>query len=280
MRDYLCGSAEPDTGAVLHTVARGGTATVYAVVDPQSGERFAIKMLTEPGPSVVRLIREYRALTRIDHPNIVRVYELGHSEQGLPFVVMELVEGVAAQVRVKRTGTPGSPRRTAEATRIAYEIALALDHVHARAMVHRDLKSSNVVVRSDGCAKLLDFGTVLRMNARGPPPPTHDFVGTFAYASPEQITGEAVDARSDLYSLGVLLFRMLCGRLPFDVEDPHELAQSHLGTPPPDPAVLVPVLPRSLADLVLVLLQKHPADRPQDASSVADRLASLLPGGG
>ena len=265
---------------MLHTVARGGTATVYAVVDPQSGERFAIKMLTEPGPSVVRLIQEYRALTRIDHPNIVRVYELGHCTKGLPYVVMELVDGVAAQVRVKRMGPPGAPARTVGAVRIAYEIALALGHLHARGMVHRDLKSSNVVVRSDGCAKLLDFGTVMLVNAPEAHVPTNEFVGTFAYASPEQITGEAVDARSDLYSLGVLLFRMLCGRLPFDVEDPHELAQSHLGSPPPDPAVLVPVLPRSLADLVLMLLQKHPADRPQDASSVADRLASLLAGGG
>ncbi len=257
---------------VLRTLARGGMATVYAVVDPDTGERLAIKLLTQPGASIPRLLQEYRALARIDHPNIVKVFRFGATSAGMPYVVMEFLDGVPAQVRVKATGRPGEPGRTADAARIARDVALALGHLHARGIVHRDLKSSNVQVLSDGTTKLLDFGTARLLDAYDPITQLGEFVGTFAYASPEQLTGGAVDARSDLYSLGVLLFRMLCGRRPFEGDDPHELARNHLDTAPPDPAVLVPSLPRPLADLVLHLLEKLPADRPQDARTVADAL--------
>lgn len=258
---------------VVRTLARGGMATVYAVVDPRSGERFAIKLLTQPGASVPRLLQEYRALTRIDHPNIVRVYQLGSTDAGIPFVVMEMLDGVPAQVRVKAIGRPGERVRTAEAVRIARDVALALGHLHARGIVHRDLKSSNVMVQADGEAKLLDFGTARLIDAYDPITQLGEFVGTFAYASPEQLTGGAVDARSDLYSLGVLLFRMLCGRRPFEGDNAHDLARNHLDTAPPDPGVLVPGLPRELADAVLQLLQKLPANRQQDARTVAEQLA-------
>ena len=261
---------------VLRTIARGGMATVYAVADPDSGERFAIKLLTQPGASVPRLMQEYRALARIHHPNIVRVYRFGTNDDGLPFVVMELLDGVQAQVRVKATGRPGEAVHTAEAARIARDVALALGHLHARGIVHRDLKSSNVLVLQDGTTRLLDFGTARLVDAYDPITQLGEFVGTFAYASPEQITGGAVDARSDLYSLGVLLFRMLCGRRPFEGDNPHELARAHLDTLPPDPGVLVPSLPRPLADLAMRLLAKLPADRPLDARTVADALAPFV----
>lgn len=257
---------------VLRTLARGGMSTVYAVVDPDSGERFAIKLLTQPGASVPRLLQEYRALSKIDHPNIVRVYRFGATDEGLPFVLMELLDGVAAQVRVKAAGRPGEAKRTAEAARIAREVALALGHLHARGIVHRDLKSSNVLVLPDGSTRLLDFGTARLVDAYDPITQVGEFVGTFAYASPEQLTGELVGPRADLYSLGVLLFRMLCGRRPFESDNPQELARSHLGAAPPDPGVLVPGLPRPLAALVLQLLAKQPADRPADGRSVADAL--------
>ncbi len=261
---------------VLRTLARGGMATVYAVADPESGERFAVKLLTQPGASSARLMQEYRALSRIDHPNIVRVYRFGTTPEGLPFVLMELLDGVPAQVRVKATGRPGEPARTAEAARIAMQVAVALGHLHARGIVHRDLKSSNVIVIPGGGVKLLDFGTARLVDAWEPITQLGEFVGTFAYASPEQLTGGAVDPRSDLYSLGVLLFRMLCGRRPFEGDDPHELARLHLDQRPPDPQVLVPGLDGELSALVLRLLAKLPADRPGDARRVAEQLVAFV----
>ncbi len=265
---------------VLRTLARGGMATVYAVADPESGESFAIKLLTQPGASQARLVQEYRALARIDHPNIVRVFRYGSTPEGQAYVLMELLDGVAAQVRAKATGRPGEPARTAEAARIAMHVAVALGHLHARGIVHRDLKSSNVVVMPNGTVKLLDFGTARLLDAWEPITQLGEFVGTFAYASPEQLTGGAVDARSDLYSLGVLLFRMLCGRRPFEADNPHELARLHLDQRPPDPQVLVPSLSSELSQLVLRLLAKLPADRPADARRVAEQLATFAADGG
>lgn len=250
-------------------------ATVYAVADPETGESFAVKLLNQPGASVERLLQEYRALARIDHPNIVRVFRYATTDEGLSYVLMELIDGVAAQVRVKATGRPGEPARTAEAARVGMHVAVALGHLHARGIVHRDLKSSNVLISPSGNVKLLDFGTARLTDAYDPITQLGEFVGTFAYASPEQLTGGAVDSRSDLYSLGVLLFRMLCGRRPFEADNPHELARLHLDQAPPDPRVLVPAIPRELAAVVLKLLAKLPADRPHDARRVAEELASF-----
>lgn len=258
---------------VVRAIARGGMASVFEVLDPKTDERFALKLLMQKGLARPRFDREYRALTRLDHPNIVRVYRFGFDEERRPYLTMELLDGVAAQVHAKACGRPGTPRRTAEVARMVAAVAEALDYLHQREIIHRDLKSSNVVVMGDGRIKLLDFGTA-RLGGGQSEEITRngEFVGTFAYASPEQLQGKPVDHRADIYSLGVLFYRLLTGKRPFEADSPHALALLHLEQDPQPPLELAPGLPIELNDLCLQMLAKSPELRPSSAREVALRL--------
>ncbi len=254
---------------VLRPLAQGGMAAVFEVQDPTTKEHVALKLLTHRGLAMPRFAREFRALTRLDHPNIVRVYRYG-SHEGSPFLTMELLDGQPVQAYAKSVGRPGRPRRTREVLRITALVADALSYLHARGIVHRDLKSANVLVLRDGRLKVLDFGTAHIATAGEVITRAGEFVGTFAYASPEQITGGAVDARSDLYSLGALLYRLCTGRRVFEADTPHGLARKHIDEVPRPPRELVSALPQPVEDLILRMLAKDPADRPQSASEVAN----------
>lgn len=260
---------------VLREVARGGMASVFEVVDPLDGGRLALKLLHQRGAAQLRFVREYEALTRLDHPNILRVFRFGQAEGQGPYLTMELLDGAAAQVYAKSLGRPGAAERSRAVLRVVSEVAVALQHLHERGLVHRDLKSSNVLVMADGRVKLLDFGTARPLDPTESITQSGEFVGTFAYASPEQLRGEAVDARADLYALGVLAYRLLTGRRPFEAESPAALARLHLDTPPRPPSELVPGIPPEVEALVLSMLQKAPADRPASAASVIERLAAI-----
>lgn len=256
---------------VVRPLAQGGMAAVFEVEDPSTHEHLALKLLTHRGVAMPRFSREYKALTRLDHPNIVRVYAYG-AHEGLPFVTMELLDGVPVQVYAKSCGRPGDPHRVAEAVRIVAAIADALDYLHSRGIVHRDLKSANVLVLADGRVKLLDFGTARLAGAVEQITRAGEFVGTFAYAAPEQIRGDEVDHRSDIYSLGVLFYRLCTGRLLFEAPTPQELARMHLEKVPIRPRVLVPGLSQPIEDLILAMVAKDPADRPATARAVVERL--------
>ncbi len=253
-------------------------AIVYEVTDPESTRPLAAKVLLARGAGAARFGREYRALTRIDHPNVVRVFRYGLNDAGLPYLVMELLRGESAQAYVKHLGRPGDPVRTAEAIRVASCVAEALDCLHARGIVHRDLKSSNIVVLPGGGVKLLDFGTARMEDQRDALTEPGEFVGTFHYASPEQLTGAALDGRSDLYALGVLLFRMLTGRRPFDGDDPVTLARQHLEGEPASVASLARGVPPAVVELVARLLAKSPGARPSRAAEVVEFLLPFLVG--
>ncbi len=262
---------------VLRPIARGGMGAVFEAEDPANGERVAVKLLTHRGLARPRFAREYKALTRLDHKNIVRVYRYGMHE-GNPYLSMEFLDGDPVQVHVHRQGPPGDATRGEEVVRVGVNVSRALAYLHERGIVHRDLKSSNIMVLPEGQVKLLDFGTARQMQGEEEITRRGEFVGTFAYASPEQITGESVDAKSDLYSLGVLLYRLSTGRRPFKADSPHELARMHVERRPVPPRKLVPMLPEALDQLILRLLEKDPADRPESATVVAEFLASQLVG--
>ncbi len=262
---------------VIRVLAQGGMSVVYEVSDPETGRVLAAKVLTDQGQGIPRFGREYRALASLDHPNVVRVFHYGRTDEGQPFLVMERVYGVPAQVRVKSLGRPGDPARTAEAARITSRVAQALDYLHPRGIVHRDLKSSNVLVLGDGQVKVLDFGTARLLNTTEELTDPGEFVGTFHYASPEQLTGQEVTGRSDLYALGELFYRMLTGRRPFESDDPPTLARMHLDVVPEPPRTLLAAIPQPLSALTMGLLAKRPGDRPESAARVIDALRSHLP---
>jgi serine/threonine protein kinase/tetratricopeptide (TPR) repeat protein len=258
---------------VLHSIARGGTGHVMEVEDPATGEHLALKLLMHTGASLPRFYREYDAMIRLNHPNIIRVFHFGLHE-GLPWQTMELVTGTPVQAYIMRKGRPGDPNRLDEVVRLGHDIAGALHHIHRRGLVHRDLKSANLLVLPDGRIKLIDFGSVRvldgeRLTREG------DFVGTFAYASPEQLVAAPVDGRSDLYSLGVLLYRLCTGRRPFEHTDPIALARMHLRDQAIPPRELFPTITVELSDLVMSLLAKRRDQRPPSGKAVARRLEEI-----
>ncbi|MEZ4239173.1 MAG: protein kinase [Myxococcota bacterium] len=259
---------------LLRPIATGGTAEVYEVQDGASGERLALKLLVGPDTSTRRFDREYEAMTRLNHPSIVRVYHYGFFAKQ-PWFTMELLRGVPAQSHAKRMGRPGTDDRTREVLRIGYHVSKALQYIHERKIVHRDLKSANVLVLPDDRVKLLDFGAASLLDALDKVTLEGEFVGTFAYASPEHLSGRPLDGRSDLYSLGVLMFRLATGHRPFESELVEDLVRMHLHETPPDPRLLIPSLPEGLSELIVSLLAKAPADRPATAEHVAQRLEQL-----
>jgi tetratricopeptide (TPR) repeat protein len=261
---------------VLRPIARGGMAEVYEVVDPFSGEHLALKLLQQTGGALPRFDREYEAMIRLNHPNIVRVYHYGLHD-GKPWLTMELLEGQQVQAYAKKCGKPGTPTRMAEVLRVAHDLALALDHIHRRGLVHRDLKSANVLVLNDGRVKLLDFGTARLQNAAEAITREGEFLGTYAYASPEQVQALTVDHRADLYAFGVLLYRLTTGKMPFESEDAHQLARLQVRARPRPPSELTQLDPR-LEALILTLLEKDPDRRPASGAAVADALAAVASG--
>ena len=258
---------------VLRPMGSGGMAHVYAVEDPATGRNRAVKLLTRRGMAWTRFEREYRALARMDHPNIVRVFRFGVTDKRQPYLVMELLEGLPIQEWASGFGEVGDPERVEATVRALAGVADALEYLHRRGFIHRDLKSNNVLVLPDGTAKLLDFGAT-----RGVGPDASsitrfgEFVGTYTYASPEQIDGDEQDARSDVYSLGVLAYRVLCGRPPFEADSILAITRMHFEQAPDPPHERVPSLPLPISGLVLEMLAKQPRERVQSAGEVADRL--------
>jgi serine/threonine-protein kinase len=256
-------------------IGRGGMGVVYRGMDVRLERPVAIKVLPEPLAEVAdireRFLREARTAAKLSHQNIVPIYRADEL-RGVVFIVMAYVEGESLAERLAKGGA--LPAR--ELVPILRDVASALDHAHAHGVVHRDVKPENILLeRSSGRALVTDFG-IARLAEAKPLTATGQVLGTVHYMSPEQISGESVDGRSDLYSLGVVAFRALTGRLPFDNETASAVLVAHVVKPAPLVRDVMPGAPLALAEVIDHCLAKDPAARSAAGAPIAPLFDALL----
>jgi serine/threonine-protein kinase len=257
-------------------IGRGGMGTVYEATDLILGRRVAVKILpalvADRDPAnVARFEREARAAAGVNHPAVVAVYDAGaDSDATTRFIVMELVDGRSLETIIRDEG----PLHERRAAAIAARVADALAAAHARDLVHRDIKPANVMVASDGAVKVLDFGIARAADATGLTQ-SSSVLGTAAYMAPEQANGGPIDQRSDIYSLGCVLYAMLSGGPPFTGDGVAAILSQHTHAEPPAPGGGNGHVSPALSALVLRMLAKPPRDRPQSAAAVRDELLAL-----
>ena len=259
---------------IMRKLGSGGMADVYLAEDEELGRRVAIKILNEKYATddqfIERFRREAKNAAGLSHPNIVSIYDRGEAE-GTYYIAMEYLDGRSLKELVVARGPLPIPDAIA-ATR---QVLTALRFAHRKGVVHRDIKPHNVMADADGRLKVTDFGIaragVSQMTEAG------SIIGTAQYLSPEQARGAPVDQRSDLYSMGVVLYEMLTGQVPFTGESPVEIAMKHLSDTPRPPSLLRPDIPPDLDMVVLRALAKNPEDRFQTAEEMdveLDRVAA------
>lgn len=258
-------------------LGEGGRKRVWLAHDGRLDREVALAVIKTEGldeAGLVRVRREAQAMGRLgDHPNVVTVYDIGE-EDGRTFIVSQYMSGGSVADLLKRA--EGHRLPVEDVVRIGVEICRALEHAHTRGIVHRDLKPGNVWLGEDGSAKLGDFGLAVALD-RSRLTMEGMMVGTVAYMPPEQALGRDVDARSDLYALGAMLYEMTTGRPPFLGDDAVAVISQHINMAPVAPSWHNPQVPRPLEDLILRLLAKDPAKRPGGAAEVREALSAITP---
>jgi hypothetical protein len=259
---------------LLELVGSGGMSSVWRSHDRLLDRTVAIKVLHEQFASdeeyVERFRREARSVAQLSHPNIVTVIDRGE-DQSRQFIVFEFVEGENLKQLIRRTG----PLPVRDAVQMALQMARALSFAHGRGLVHRDVKPQNVLLNDDGQAKMTDFGIARSVDVQGVTI-TGTVLGTSEYISPEQARGEQVNALSDVYSLGVVLYELLTGSVPFRGENFVAIALKHVHEPAPDVLELRPETPPRVAMAVERAMAKNPADRFQSMGELCSELEASL----
>jgi serine/threonine protein kinase len=253
---------------ITRLLGKGGMGRVYLAVHPEIGSRVAIKVLSDEwadAPDVLeRFFAEARTVNLISHDNIIKVLDLDRTPAGRPYIVMEFVEGKTLREVIALGGSP-----LGGVAHVMTEVLLALEAAHRAGVVHRDLKPDNVMVTASGHAKVLDFGIAKLATDRSLRTRTGAAVGTPPYMAPEQILGEPIDGRTDLYAAGVMLYELATGKRPFDGATDFQIMQAHLNIAPPAPRSLRAELPEALEAVILQALAKRPADRFHSARAMA-----------
>lgn len=276
--DPLIGLLVDERYRVTRRLARGGMATVYVAQDERLDRPVALKVmhphLADSDAFVERFRREARAAARIVHPGVVSVFDQG-VVTGQGFLVMELIDGTNLRQLLRAQGAFTIP----QALRYTTDTLEALRAAHRVGVIHRDIKPENILVPSDGPAKVTDFG-LARAASEVSMSSTGNMLGTVAYIAPEIATTAEADARSDIYSVGIMLYEMLTGAVPWAGESPLQIASHHVSDDVPSPSAAQPWIPREIDDLVAALTAREPANRPADASDAIDlvaRVAAAIP---
>ncbi|NLP30837.1 MAG: Stk1 family PASTA domain-containing Ser/Thr kinase [Clostridiales bacterium] len=261
---------------LLERIGDGGMAVVYKARDRLLNRYVAVKILKPEFTKDIKFIesfrRESQAAAGLTHPNIVNIYDVGR-EGNINYIVMELIEGKALSDVIKEKGAL-KPR---EAVAITKQIASALSHAHKNHIIHRDVKPHNILLTKDGNAKITDFGIAKAVNTGTIASNTGMIMGSVHYFSPEQARGGYVDEKSDIYSLGIVLYEMLTGQVPFDAENPVAVAMKHIKDEITPPSKLVSEIPAEVEAIVLKATSKFQINRYKTADEMLEALNNALP---
>lgn len=264
---------------IIGHIDRGGMADVYKALHPELNRVVALKVLNRAlvrSPEMLeRFRREARAIAALRHPNIVQVFDLDVVD-GLYFMVMEYVEGETLSQRLTHLCQCGEHMPLSEVLHIVVAVGEALQYAHEQGMLHRDIKPANIMFRGDGSVVLTDFGVAKILSDSSDLTASGAVAGTPAYMAPEQWTDDKPDKRSDIYSLGVVLYQMVTGELPFNAETPGRLIFKHISEPPLPPHKLCADIPLDLERIILRALAKDPENRYQTAQELVDDLQGVV----
>lgn len=262
-----------DRYEVLEKVGTGGMSDVYKAKDHKLNRFVAVKVMKQEFADNANFVSKFRveaqAAAGLMHPNIVNVYDVGE-EKGVYYIVMELVDGITLKKYIEKKARLS----VREAVSIAIQVSMGLDAAHKNHVIHRDIKPQNIIISKDGKVKVTDFGIAKAATSNTI---TSNVMGSVHYTSPEQARGGYSDEKSDIYSLGITLFEMLTGRVPFNGETTVAIAIKHIQQPMPSPCQFVPEIPHSVEQIVLKCCEKSPDRRYQSMSElIADLKESLL----
>ncbi|MDY4588477.1 MAG: Stk1 family PASTA domain-containing Ser/Thr kinase [Oscillospiraceae bacterium] len=251
---------------LLELIGVGGMADIYKARDIEEDRIVAVKILKTEFAGSDEFLRRFRneskAIALLSHPNIVKIYDVGFTDK-VQFIVMEYVDGITLTDYIEQQGV----LKWRDAVHFTIQILKALQHAHDRGIVHRDIKSSNVMLLSDGTIKVMDFG-IARFNRENNKTMSEKTIGSVHYISPEQARGDITDERSDIYSVGVALYEMLTGKKPFDGDTPVAIALMHMQSTPKKPSEINSTIAEGLEQIVLRAMQKDPAQRYQTAGEM------------
>ncbi|MBQ9375259.1 MAG: Stk1 family PASTA domain-containing Ser/Thr kinase [Ruminococcus sp.] len=251
---------------ITELIGVGGMADVYKATDIMENRTVAVKILKDEFSNSEEFLRRFRneskAIALLSHPNIVKIYDVGFTDE-IQFIVMEYIDGITLKEFIDQQGV----LRWKDALHFITQILRALQHAHDKGIVHRDIKPQNIMLFSDGTIKVMDFG-IARFARIDGKTLSDKTIGSVHYISPEQARGDITDERSDLYSVGVMLYEMFTGKKPFDGDNPVAIALKHMEEDPVPPRDLMPALPEALEEIVLHAMERDPARRYQSAAEM------------